>query len=119
MVAVAITRDEHDAAGLRRAASISRDADAVRWMLALALILDGRPRSEAAALCGMDRQTLRDWVHRYNTAGLAGLSDRRSPVGPKPRRSAEQTAAVAEWVRPARTRPSTAWCAGGELILRR
>lgn len=99
MVAVAITRDEHDAASLRRAASSSRDADAARRMLALALILDGRPRSEAASLCGMDRQTLRDWVHRYNAEGLAGLSDRRGAVGPKPRLSAEQTVAVAEWVR--------------------
>ena len=27
----------------------------------------------------MDRQTLRDWVHRYNAAGLAGLRDLKSP----------------------------------------
>lgn len=99
MVAVAITRDEHDAAGLRRAASASRDADAARRMLALALIMDGRTRSEAARLCGMERQTLRDWVHRYNAEGLAGLSDRRGAVGPKPRLSPEQAAAVAELVR--------------------
>jgi hypothetical protein len=25
----------------------------------------------------MDRQTLRDWVHRYDAEGLAGLSNRR------------------------------------------
>ncbi|MCZ8147464.1 MAG: helix-turn-helix domain-containing protein [Roseomonas sp.] len=86
MVAVAITRDGHDAASLRRAASSIRDADAARRMLTLALILDGRPRSEAAALCGMERQTLRDWVHRYNAEGLAGLSDRRDAVGPRHRR---------------------------------
>jgi Helix-turn-helix domain len=24
----------------------------------------------------MDRQSLRDWVHRYNTEGVAGLRDR-------------------------------------------
>ena len=99
MVAVAMTRDEHDAASLRRAAASSRDADAARRMLALALILDGRSRSEAAALCAMDRQTLRDWVHRYNAEGLAGLSDRRGAVGPRPRLSPEQRAAVAELVR--------------------
>ena len=23
----------------------------------------------------MDRQTLRDWIHRYNAAGIAGLAD--------------------------------------------
>ena len=77
---IAITRTELDAAGLRRAAAMQRrDADAVRRMLALALVLDGRTRTEAAELCGMDRQTLRDWVHRYNDLGLAGLSDRMPP----------------------------------------
>jgi transposase len=95
---VAITRAEPDAAGLRQAAARSRDADAARRMLALALVLDGRSRAEAAQSCGMDRQTLRDWVHRFNEHGLSGLSDRKAP-GPMPRRSAEQDAAVAELVR--------------------
>ena len=40
------------------------------------MVLDGFSREEAARLCGMDRQTLRDWVHRYNEAGLDGLADR-------------------------------------------
>ena len=61
-------------AGLRRTASRDRDATAVRRMLALALVLEGKPRTEAAQAAGMDRQTLRGWVHRYNEAGLAGLS---------------------------------------------
>ena len=30
----------------------------------------------------MDRQTLRDWVHRYNAEGIAGLSD--PPRGGRP-----------------------------------
>jgi transposase len=51
-------------------------------MLALALVLDGCSRAEAAQACGMDRQTLRDWVHRYNAEGLAGLSDRPHPGRP-------------------------------------
>jgi transposase len=42
----------------------------------------------------MDRQTLRDWVHRYNAEGLEGLSDRRRP-GPRPRLSPEQEAELA------------------------
>ena len=29
----------------------------------------------------MDRQTLRDWVHRYNAEGIAGLSNRPLPGG--------------------------------------
>lgn len=93
-MAVAIMRMELDAAGLRRAAAQSRDADAARRMLALALVLDGHNRTEAAALCGMDRQTLRDWVHRYNELGLAGLSS-RIPAGPKPRLTPAQEAEVA------------------------
>ena len=28
---------------------------------------------------GMDRQTLRDWVHRFNAAGPDGLVDRKAP----------------------------------------
>jgi transposase len=88
-MAVAITRAEHGAAGLRRAAARERDADAARRMLALALVLEGKSRSEAAETCGMDRQTLRDWVHRYNAEGLAGLRDRPHP-GRKPRLSPEQ-----------------------------
>ena len=46
----------------------------------------------------MDRQTLRDWVHRYNELGLEGLSDRPRRNGPRPRLSAQQQAQVAEWV---------------------
>ena len=70
---VAITRTELDAAGLRAAASRCKDAAAARRMLALALVMEGHSRSEAARAAGMDRQTLRDWVHRYNESGLAGL----------------------------------------------
>ena len=97
MVAVLITRGELDAAGLRREASLSKDGPAARRMLALVLVLEGRPRTEAASTCGMDRQTLRDWVHRYNAEGLEGLLDRRPPGAP-PRLNAEQQAQVAEWV---------------------
>jgi transposase len=45
----------------------------------------------------MDRQTLRDWVHRYNAGGLAGLRDRPPPGAPR-RLTAEQEAEVAELV---------------------
>src|SRR3982750_1757603 len=73
---VAITRKEPGAVELRREAARCRDARAARRMLALALVLEGASREEAARAAGMDRQTLRDWVHRYNAEGLPGLHDR-------------------------------------------
>jgi transposase len=68
-------------------------------MLAIALVLEGQSRSDAARSAGMDRQTLRDWVHRYNESGLAGLENRRNPGKPPRKLTAEQEADVAEWVR--------------------
>src|SRR5688500_6876695 len=94
---VEITRTELTAADLRRAAARSRDADAARRMLALALVLEGKSRQEAAETCGMDRQTLRDWVVRYNADGVAGLSD-RLPPGPAFRLAPEQMAELAALV---------------------
>src|SRR3954471_1868216 len=88
---VVVTRKEPGAAELRREAGRCRDARAARRMLALALVLEGASRETAARCAGMDRQTLRDWVHRYNAEGLAGLHDRRRP-GPRPRLSPEQEA---------------------------
>lgn len=79
---VPITRAELSAAGLRREAARSHDADAARRLLAIALVLDGYDRASAAELCGMDRQTLHDWIIRYNAEGVSGLSDRRSPGRP-------------------------------------
>src|SRR5918998_1649738 len=96
-MAVEVTRRDLSAAELRRQAARSQDADAARRMLAIALVLDGHSRADAAATCGMDRQTLRDWVHRYNAEGLAGLSNRRAP-GPTPRLSDGQEAELARWV---------------------
>jgi len=96
-VAIEITRREMSPGALRDVAARSRDANATRRMLALALVLEGHSRQDAAQMCGMDRQTLRDWVHRYNAEGIAGLSNRPAP-GPEPRLSADQEAEVAEWI---------------------
>jgi transposase len=92
---VAVMRRELGADDLRREARRCRDAAAARRMLALALVLEGGNSREAAArTVGMDRQTLRDWVHRYNQEGLAGLRD-RPRSGRKPRLTPEQTAVLA------------------------
>jgi transposase len=74
--AVAITRTDLSASDLRAAAVRSGGGRVACRLLAIALLLDGASRQEAAESCGMQRQTLRDWVHRYNERGIAGLSDR-------------------------------------------
>lgn len=74
-----ITRMDHTSAELRALSAKCDDGAQVRRMLAIAGVLDGWPRGEAAALNGMDRQTLCDWVHRYNESGLEGLKTRKSP----------------------------------------
>jgi transposase len=51
--------------------------------------LEGSSREDAARQAGMDRQTLRDWVHRYNEAGAEGLKSRTAP-GPQPKLSETQ-----------------------------
>ena len=95
-ITIAVTRTEHTAADLRRLASQSGDAAVTRHLLAL--VLDGRKREDAARLAGMDRQALRDWVHRHNADGVAGLADRHGG-GVARRLSAEQEAEVAGWIR--------------------
>ena len=90
---VAVTRKEPGAVELRREAGRCRDARAARRMLAPALVPEGSSREEAARAAGMDRQTLRDWVHRYNAEGLAGLRD-RPRSGRRPRLTAGQEAGL-------------------------
>src|SRR5437763_15258636 len=95
--AVSITRLDKTASELRKAASGEKDSAASRRILALALVLDGVDRKTAAETCGMDRQTLRDWVHRYNAAGLAGLGNLKSP-GPGSKLTPRQHAELADLV---------------------
>ena len=96
-MALSITRTDHTATELRDEASRARDGASARRMLALALVLEGKSRTEAAISCGMDRQTLRDWVHRYNAEGLAGLTD-RPHTGRPPSLTAAQEAEIAKIV---------------------
>ena len=95
--AIAITNPDYSAVDLRRLMSTEKDGHVVRRLLALALILEGRSRREAARQSGMERQTLRDWVHRYNAQGPAGLSSRVGP-GPARRLTEAQMAALKELV---------------------
>lgn len=74
-----ITRTDYTAEELRGLCGRCSDGAQVRRILALAMVLEGRSRTEAAELNGMDRQTLRDWVHRYNGGGIRALKSLRHP----------------------------------------
>jgi len=84
-------RPDFTAGELRRLAKKAKDANQSRRLLSLAAVVDGMSRAEAAMMGGMDRQTLRDWVHRFNAAGLDGLLDNWAS-GPVPRLSTAQKA---------------------------
>src|SRR3954453_3632286 len=90
-------RADYSAAELRRLAAVTKNASQSRRLLSLAAVLDGMNRTEAARIGGMDRQKLRDWVHRFNARGPQGLLDSWWK-GPEPRLSNEQRAEVAELV---------------------
>jgi hypothetical protein len=78
MRALAI-RDDTSSEELRRQARRVHDGRVSARLLAIANALDGMDRTTAARLAGMDRQILRDWVRRYNAAGIAGLFNRKAP----------------------------------------
>jgi len=86
---IQIARTEFSAADLRRKACQVSDPDQARRLLAIASILSGVSRAEAAKSAGMERQTLRDWVRRYNDGGIEGLKDRPNP-GRRPLLNKEQ-----------------------------
>ncbi len=90
-------REDISAEQLRGLARRSKDVNQSRRLLSLAAVRDGKDRGEAAKIGGMDRQTLRDWVHRFNVAGPEGLLDNWTD-GPKPRLSTEQLAELAKIV---------------------
>ncbi len=82
MGAAIALRQDFGADDLRRFAREASDGDAVRRLLALAAVYDGMTREEAARIGGMDRQTLRDWAHRFNSQGVAGLTNVKPPGRP-------------------------------------
>lgn len=82
-------RDDFTAFEVRALAARSKDSAQVRRLLSIAAVYDGLDRGDAARISGMDRQILRDWVHRFNAEGPDGLIDRWAG-GPKPRLTAAQ-----------------------------
>ena len=105
-------RNDFDSVSLRRLAKRTRDATQSRRLLALAEVYDGGSRTDASRIGGVGLQIIRDWVLRFNARGPDGWS--MGSHRAHPRSSTPITAA--HWrrlLRPARSRRSTASCAGG------
>lgn len=90
-------RDDFTAVDLRRLVKSYIDPGQIRRLVALAGVYDGMKRSDAAKIGGMDRQTLRDWVDRFNEDGPDGLINRKGPERAR-RLSEEQMHELAELV---------------------
>ncbi len=95
-------RTGYTAGDVRRFAKRAKDAAQARRLLAIAAVLDGASREEAAKIGGMDRQTLRDWVIRFNEIrfndqGPDGLINIPSP-GVPPKLEAAHKAFIARIV---------------------
>ena len=90
-------RCDFDAPQLRALSRRCSDSGQSRRLLSLAAVYDGMSRMDAAKIGGMERQTLRDWVHRFNEDGPDGLTNRMGPRRQR-RLSEEQMKALADIV---------------------
>jgi transposase len=97
MPAAVRLRDDYSADELRALARRAKDVHQSRRLLSLAAVRDGMDCGSAAKIGGMDRQTLREWVHRFNAFRPDGLIDNWTD-GPKPRLLEEQMAEFAKVV---------------------
>jgi len=79
MAAPVPLRQDFDAAALRSLARRTREAGQTRRLLAMAEIYDGGSRGDAARIGGVELQTVRDWVLRFNAKGPDGLIDGKAP----------------------------------------
>src|SRR5579863_7403608 len=108
-------RTDFSAGEVRRFAKRAKDAAQARRLLAIAAVLDGASREDTAKIGGMDRQTLRDWVIRFNERGPDGLVN----IPRRARRPSSTTRTAPFWRgswRRTRSLRSTVWFAGGRAI---
>ena len=100
---------------VRQLAKRAKDASQARRLLAIAVVLDGASREEAAKAGGMERQTLRDWVIRFNEKGPDGLVNKSRRVRPANSPRSTRRFLFVSW-RKGQSRRSMASCAGGPVI---
>jgi transposase len=90
-------KPSHTPSQLRCLAASGKNANQSRRLLSITAVLDGISRADAARIGGMDRQTLREWVHRFNAQGPAGPKDSHRRGNPR-RLSAAQQADLSQIV---------------------
>ena len=109
-----VVRTDFTAVEVRRLARRAKDSDQVRRLLAIAAVLDGASRAEAAKVGGMDRQTLRDWVIRFNEQGPDGLINVPAPGAPAKLNTGTGRFWRGSWTK-GPSRRCMAWYAGGPV----
>ena len=97
MPAALALRTDYNSDTLRDIARCSKNSNQIRRLLSLAAVYDCMNRTDSARIGGMDRQSLRRWVLRFNADGPDGLLDRWSS-GPPRRLSNEQLAELSRIV---------------------
>jgi hypothetical protein len=112
--AIAVRMD-HTVGEVRGFAKRSKDVAQARRLLAIAAVLEGASREESAKIGGMDLQTLRDWVIRFDEQGAGGLINIPSRACRPSSAPRTRCSSPGSWRR-VRSRQSTAWCAGGPAI---
>ena len=97
-VKIAVTCTDHTPESLRKLASSYKFRDCRNRLRAMALMIeDSVSRAEISRRVGVDVQTLRDWVVRYNEAGVGGLRDAARPGRP-PKLDENQQAQLVAWM---------------------
>jgi putative transposase len=108
-------RTDYTSGKLRQLVKRAKDAAQARRLLAIAAVLDGASREEAATAGGLDRQTLRGWVIRFNEQGASAWSTCLRRVRAASSMTSTRRFSPASWRR-ARFLQSSAWCAGPAIV---
>lgn len=104
-------REDSRASDVRAHARRAKDPAQMCRLLAIATILDGGTRSDAARTGGVTLQIVRDWVLRFNAEGPQGLRTRKAP-GPPTILNDRHRRALKDIIDAGPIPAVHAWCAG-------
>ena len=103
---------DHTAEGLKALAGSCKDKNQFRSLSAIARVMEGEHTcAEIARQACVDRQTLCDWVNRYNARSADGLKDMQRSGRP-PRLDAAQRAEVGRWLQEGPAAGVPSWTIG-------